>query len=101
MLFLMLCYDISVTLLQILISRRFPIHPFKGVHWCCRKRLFEHSEASVHWCFKKQLLRKFLHIFQRNIQGGVIFKYTRRPSWDCSKASLEQLFCRQGFIRAI
>ena len=37
---------------------------------------------------KKQLLRKLLHIlhtFQRNIEGGVLFKYTRRLSWDFSK----------------
>ena len=37
---------------------------------------------------KKNLLRKFLHTlhtFQRNIQGGVLFKYTCRPSCDCSK----------------
>ena len=53
MLFLVLSYGISTTLLQILISLRFPIYPFKGVYWCSRKRLFEHSEASVHWCFKK------------------------------------------------
>ena len=37
---------------------------------------------------KNQLLRKFLHTlhtFQRNIQGGVLFRYTRRLCWDCSK----------------
>ena len=37
---------------------------------------------------KKQLLRKFLHTlhtFQQNIQGGVLFRYIRRPSWDCFK----------------
>ena len=50
---LVLSYGISTTLLQIIISLRFPIHPLKDVYWCSRKRLFEHSEASVHWCFKK------------------------------------------------
>ena len=34
---------------------------------------------------KKELLQKFLHTSQHNIQGGVLFKYTRRPSWDFSK----------------
>ena len=53
MLFLVLSYGINTTLLQILISLGFPIHPLKDVYWCSRKRLFEHSEASVHWCFKK------------------------------------------------
>ena len=53
MLFLVLSYGINTTLLQILISLGFPIHPLKDVYWCSRKRLFEHSEVSVHWCFKK------------------------------------------------
>ena len=44
MFFLVLSYGISITLLQILSSLRFPIHPVKGVHWCSRKK---HSEASV------------------------------------------------------
>ena len=46
MLFLVLSYSISTTLLQILISLRFSIHPLKGVYWCSRKRLFEHSVHS-------------------------------------------------------
>ena len=53
MLFLVLSYGISTTLMQILISLRFPIYSFKGVHWCSRKRLFEHLEAFVYWCFEK------------------------------------------------
>ena len=63
MLFLVLSYVTSTTLLQILISLRFPIYPFKGVHWCSRKRLFEHSEASVHWCFKKTAAQKISGYF--------------------------------------
>ena len=47
MFFLVLSYGISTTLLQILSSLRFPIHQVKGVHWCSRKKLFEHSEASI------------------------------------------------------
>ena len=53
MFFLGLIYGIITTLLQILISLRFPIHPSKGVHWCSRKRLFELSEVSVHLRFEK------------------------------------------------
>ena len=52
-LFLVLSYGISTTLLQILFSLRFPIHPLKDVYSCSRKRLFEHLEASVHCYFKK------------------------------------------------
>ena len=55
MLFLVLTYGISTTLLQMVISLRFPIHPFKGVHWCSRKRIFEFSEASTHWCCVKRI----------------------------------------------
>ena len=76
MLFLALNYGISTTLLQILISLRFPIHPFKGGLWCSRKKLFEHSEAPSIGVLKKQMLRKFLntlYTFLRNIQGGVLF----------------------------
>ena len=63
MLFLVLSYGISTTLLQILTSLRFPIHLFKGVYWCCRKRLFEHSEASVRWFFKKTTAPKISAYF--------------------------------------
>ena len=98
MFFLVPSYGISTTLLQILSSLRFPIYPFKGVHWCSRKKLFEHSEASAHWCLKNNCSENTL---QRNIQSWVLFKYNCRSSWDCSKRFLEQLFCIQGFIRAI
>ena len=68
MLFVVLSYGTSTTLLQLLISLRFPTHPFKGVCWCSRKWLFEHLEASVSiGVLKRQLLRKFLvtlHTFQ-------------------------------------
>ena len=60
---LVFSYGISTTLLQILISLRFPIHPSKGVHWCSRKRLFEHSQASVHWCFEKITAPKIFTYF--------------------------------------
>ena len=63
MLFLVLSYGIRPTLLQILISLRFPIHPFKGVHWCSRKRLFEHSEAFIHWCLEKTTAPKISAYF--------------------------------------
>ena len=87
MFFLVLSYGISTTLLQILISLRFPIHPSKGAHWCSGKSLFELSEASFHFIgvLKKWLLWKILHTSQQNIQGGVLFKYIHRPSWDFSK----------------
>ena len=63
MLFLVLSYGITTTLLQILISLRFPIHRVKGVHWCSRKRLFEHSEAFIHWCLEKTTAPKISAYF--------------------------------------
>ena len=47
MLFLVLSYGISTTLLQILSSLQFSTRPVKGVHWCSRKKRFEHSEAYI------------------------------------------------------
>ena len=104
MFFLVLSYGISTTLLEILIFLRFPIHPFKGVHCCSKKdylNIWKHPSIGV---LKKQLLRKFLHIlhtFQRNIQGGVLLRTLVGLPGIAPKRSLEQLFCRQGFIRAI
>ena len=76
MFLLVFSYGISTTLLQILISLRFPIHPSKGVHWCSRKRLFELSEASVH-------IVQFFSYALAGLPG--IFP----------KSFLEQLFCRE------
>ena len=61
----------------------------------CYLNIRKHPSIGV---LEKQLLRKFLHTlhtFQRNIQGGVLFKYTRRPSWDGS----EKLF-RAAILQA-
>ena len=106
MLFLVLSYGISTTLLQIRISLRFPIHPFKGIHWCSRKRLFEHSEASVHWCFKKTTAPKISAYFAYFpatfcIHPGFFLSTLVGLPGIAPKSSLEHLFCRQGFIRAI
>ena len=73
MFFLVLSYGVSTTSLQILISLRFPVHSFKGVHWCSRKRLFEHSEASVHWCFEK--------IAAPKISGYFAYFPAKHPGW--------------------
>ena len=74
MFFLVLSYGVRTTLLQILISLRFPMNPFKGVHWCSRKRLFEHSEASVHWCFEK--------ITAPKISGYFAYFPAKHPGWN-------------------
>ena len=52
MLFLVLSYGISTSLLQ----KHFSTISYSSIQrhpWCSRKRLFELSEPSVHWCFEK------------------------------------------------
>ena len=88
MFFLGFSYGVSITLLQILISLRFPVHPSKGVHWCSTKRLFEHSKTTVHWCYEKITAPKiyaYFAYFSAKHPGWSFFKYTRRPSWDFSE----------------
>ena len=69
MFFLVLSYGISATLLQILISLSFPIHPSNSGHWCSGKRLFEVLEASVHWRFEKITSPKISSYFPAKHQG--------------------------------
>ena len=46
-------HGITINLLQLLITQRLPTHPFRGAHWCSRKKLFEFQKAPVHQCFDK------------------------------------------------
>ena len=102
MFFLVLSYGISTTLLQILSSLRFPIHQVKGVHWCSGKKLFEHSEASVHPTFNCSENFCILCILSSETSSVEFFLSTLVSLPGITpKSSLEQLFCRQGFIRAI
>ena len=84
------------TLLQILISLRFPIHPYKGVYWCSRKRLFEFSETSVHWCFQKITAPKNSAYFpsKKSTAESFLITLVGLPG-TFPKSSLEQLFCRE------
>ena len=104
MFFLVLSYGISTTLLQILSSLRFPIHQVKGVHWCSRKKLFEHSEASILVFQKNNCSKNFciLCILSSETSNFEFFLSTLVGLPRITpKSSLEQLFCRHGFIRAI
>ena len=63
------------------------IHPTASVGVLGKGYLNIRKHPSV-GVVRTQLLQKFLnilHAFQRNIEGGVLFKYTRRPSWSFSK----------------
>ena len=99
MLFLVLSYGIRTTLLQILSSLRFPIHHIKGVHWCSRKKLFEHSEASVLVFQKNNCSENFciLCILSSKTSSVKFFLSTlvNLPGITL-KSSLEQLFCKAG-----
>ena len=75
---LVLSYGISTTLLQILISLRFPIHPSKGVHWYFGlKRHFELLEASVHWRFEK--------ITALKVSAYFAYFPAKHPGWSSSQ----------------
>ena len=91
MFFLVLSYGISIILLQIQIlnSLRFPIHPVKGVHWCFKKTTAPKISAYFAYFPVKH---PGLSFFLSTLLGfpGIT-----------PKSSLAQLFCRQGFIRAI
>ena len=61
--------------------------------------------VSVPLCYKyigvlkKQQFQKFLntlHTFQRNFQGGDLFKYICMPSWDCSKKLFRAAILQTG-----
>ena len=88
MFFLVPSYGISTTLLQILISLRFPIHSSKGVHWCYTKRRFELSEAFVHCILKKitapNISAYFAYFLEKTSKARVLFTYTAKRSWDFS-----------------
>ena len=41
-------------------SLRFPLHPFRGIHWCSRKNVVWFFRSTCQLFLWKQLLRKFL-----------------------------------------
>ena len=96
--FLVLSYDISTILLEIIISLGFPFHPFKGVHCCSRKRLFELSEAHVHQWFEKitapKIFAYFAYFSAKPSRVELCLSAFAGPPGNFPKSSLEQLFCR-------
>ena len=62
MFFLVLSYGISTTLLQILSSQRFPIHPAKGSIGVLEKSYFN-IRRHPSWCFEKTTARKVFAYF--------------------------------------
>ena len=96
--FLVLSYDISTILLEIIISLGLPFHPFKGVHCCSRKRLFELSEAHVHQWFEKitapKIFAYFAYFSAKPSRVELCLSAFAGPPGNFPKSSLEQLFCR-------
>ena len=98
MFFFVLTYGIRTTLLQILISLRFPIHVSKSIDWSSKKRQFGSICPLVFWknncsenlCILCILSRETsrLEFFLSRLAGfpGVF-----------PKSSSEQLFCRETF----
>ena len=89
-----LCYFLCLVMVSVsLCYKYFFLYDFLLIHSKASIGVLEKGYLNIRkhpsiGVLKKQLLRKFLptlHTFQRNIQGGVFFRYTRRLSWDCSK----------------
>ena len=95
MFFLVFSYGISTTLLQIIISLWFPIHPSKDLHWCSRKSLIELSETSVHWCFEKETVGILCILFSKTSRVEIYLRTLAGLLEIFPKSSLEQLFCRE------
>ena len=73
-------------------------HPHVSTGFLEKRYLNYQKHPSIR-VLKKQLPQKFLHIWQQNFQGRVLFKYTPGPFLDFSKKLLGQkelfkLFCR-------
>lgn len=87
----------------------FPIHPFRGVHWCSRKKVFRKKRKKNFWKHpsisvskNKQRLWKFLE----NSHVGVLFKFIFRLFWTFWKKlfraailyeSVSICFCQKEF----
>ena len=82
--FLVLKYDISTTLLQILISLRFLIHLSKGVH-STRQLVFWKNKCSENFC----------NFTSKTSSVESFFKYTRRSPYNFLRSYLQQLFFRE------
>ena len=88
MLFPVLSYGISTTFLQTPNSLRFPIHLFKGVHFAL---VFKKNNCSENFCILWILSSETSRV--KSFLSTLVGFLGIAP-----KSSLEQLFCRQGFI---
>ena len=100
-----LCYFLCLVMVSIPLCYKYLfLWDFLFIHWKTSIGVLEKGYLNIRrhpsiGVLKKQLLRKLLHTlhtFQRNIQGGVLFRYTSRPSWDCSKKLFGASFLQTG-----
>ena len=86
---------------------QFPIHPFKDVHQCSRKKLFEYLEAPVRWRFQKIALLKVFGNFRKistlekilsTLVGLEVFQETTQDS-NSLENLLANVFVRWNFTR--
>ena len=98
MFFFVVTYGIGTTLLQILISLRFPIHVSKSIDWSSKKRQFGSICPLVFW--KNNCSENFcvLCILSRET-SRLEFFLSRLAVFPgvFPKSSSEQLFCRETF----
>ena len=100
-----LCYFLCLVIVSVSLCYKYLfLYDFLFIHSMASIGVLENAYLNI-WrhpsigVLKKQLLQKCLHALhnlQRNIQGGVLFKYTRRPSWDCSKKLFRAAILQTG-----
>ena len=99
------CYFLCLVMVSVPLCYKYLfLYDFLFIHWKTSIGVLEKGYLNIRrhpsiGVLKKQLLRKLfhtLHTFQRNIQGGVLFRYTRRPSWDCSKKLFRASILKRG-----
>ena len=97
-------FGISITLLQILTSLRFPIHASKDVHRCSKIRLFEFLEAPFHQCFKKVTTPRSFGNFSVKHPWWSRFQVVQRSYYEenlLAQATLKENLTQQTLSRKI
>ena len=74
------------------------IQPFKGVHWCYRKRLFELSEASVYWYCDKIVAPKVSAYFPAKHPGWSSFQVCLQAFLGLSQKALQSSYSVENLL---
>ena len=75
-------------------SLQFPLHPFRGIHWCSRKKFALFLRDTCQLIYGKELRREF--ISKTSIEESFLSKLTVFHR-SFSQSYLQQLFCIEPF----